>query len=54
MFEPGWLKKQYEKASEDIKKWPEWMRREAAKINSEKIIEEETQVKSESKKAKKK
>lgn len=37
MFEPGWLKKQFEMAEEDIKNWPEWMRREANKLNHQEI-----------------
>jgi hypothetical protein len=28
-LEPGWLNRQLEKAREDVKNWPSWMRREA-------------------------
>ena len=29
MLKPGWLDRQFDRALEDIKSWPEWMRREA-------------------------
>jgi hypothetical protein len=28
MYEAGWLKRQLERAVEDIKKWPDWKRRD--------------------------
>lgn len=28
-LEPGWLERQMKNVSDDVKKWPEWMRREA-------------------------
>ena len=29
MPRPGWLDRQSQKVQEDVKSWPEWMRREA-------------------------
>lgn len=29
MFKHGWLNKQIRNASEDVKSWPSWMKREA-------------------------
>jgi hypothetical protein len=26
---PGWLERQFKIAADDVKEWPEWMRREA-------------------------
>ena len=35
MLKQGWLDRQIEKASEDIKTWPSWMRREGKIDDSE-------------------
>ena len=32
MLTPGWLKRQIDKATKDIKTWPKWMR-EATKLD---------------------
>ena len=29
MLKPGWLKRQLEQSSDDVRSWPEWMRRAA-------------------------
>ncbi|HEY6329314.1 MAG TPA: hypothetical protein VI756_08250 [Blastocatellia bacterium] len=34
-LKPGWLNRQLEKTKEDIKQWPEWMRREAGLESTE-------------------
>lgn len=26
-LQPGWLDRQFKKAAEDVKKWPDWMRK---------------------------
>lgn len=51
MADSNWLRKQYEKTADDIKKWPSWMRREAKKINSD-ITEESKSASSHPKKEK--
>ncbi len=32
MLEPGWLNRQFQKTAEYVKRWPEWMRKEAGLI----------------------
>lgn len=32
-MEPGWIQRGFDSANEDIKKWPEWMKREAGLLN---------------------
>jgi hypothetical protein len=29
MLKPGWLNRQFEKVKNDVKDWPDWMKREA-------------------------
>ncbi len=28
MLKPGWLNRQFEKVENDVKNWPDWMKRE--------------------------
>lgn len=42
MSKSTWLKQQFEKTTEDVKKWPAWMRREASKMNNRETEQKET------------
>jgi hypothetical protein len=34
-MEPGWIERGFKSADEDIKKWPQWMKREAGLLDEE-------------------